>query len=160
MAGATATSSKGAPRSRARAKRARFRSAAELHDALDGLLTVVDADEQVGALLRAADLRLRLEFVDFGVVLNIVASEDPRRHVEWSFSDRDAAQAKLELSMSSEVANRWLQGVESIPIAIARGEITCSGDARCALLYLPAVKLFNEPYRELLRERHPHLLLG
>ena len=29
----------------------------------------------------------------------------------------------------------------------------------CALLYLPAAKLFIDPYRRLLRERYPHLLL-
>jgi hypothetical protein len=61
--------------------------------------------------------------------------------------------------MDSDVANGWLQGAESVPVAIARGEISCSGDARCALLYLPAVKLLHEPYRKLLRERYPHLLL-
>jgi hypothetical protein len=158
MVGTTATSSRRAAPKRKLAKRAKFRSADELHDVLDGLLSAVDADERSGTLLRAADLRLRLECPDLDVVVNVAASEEPGRHIEWSFSDRDAAKAKLELKMDSAVANGWLQGIESVPVAIARGEITASGDARCALLYLPAAKLFHAPYRELLRERYPHLL--
>ena len=158
MAGATATSSKGAPRARKRAVRATFRSAEQLREVLDEVLRAVDADEKTGALLRAADLRLRVECTDLDLAVNVRASDDPRRHIEWSFSDRGQPKPKLELKMESAVANRWLQGKESVPIAIARGEIVCTGDARCALLYLPAAKLFNGPYKRVLQERYPHLL--
>jgi hypothetical protein len=159
MVGAAATASRRAPSKKRGSKRAKFRSADELHDVLDGLLSAVDADEKAGPLLRAAGLRLRLEFPDLAAVVNLAASEEPSRHIEWSFSDRGVTKPKLELKMGSDVANGWLQGTESVPVAIARGEIACSGDARCALLYLPAAKLFNEPYRKLLRERYPHLLI-
>ena len=156
MAGSTATSSRSAPKA---ATRARFRSAEELREVLDAGLAAVDADERSGPLLRAAELRLRLACPDLGVTVNVAAAQDPDHHLEWSFSGRGAPKPKLELRMDSEIANAWLQGKVSVPIAIARGEIKCSGDARCALLYLPAAKLFIDPYRRLLRERYPHLLL-
>ena len=48
--------------------------------------------------------------------------------------------------MTAEVANRYLQGRESLAIAIARGQVGCRGVAD-ALLYLPAARLICEPYR-------------
>jgi hypothetical protein len=158
MAGSTATSTRPASKT-TRAAHARFRSAAELREVLDAGLAAVDADEHSGPLVRAANLRLRLACPDLGVTVNVAAAQDPDHHLEWSFSDSGAVKPKLELKMDSEIANGWLQGMVSVPIAIARGEINVSGDARCALLYLPAAKLFIDPYRRLLRERYPHLLL-
>ena len=43
--------------------------------------------------------------------------------------------------MSAEVANRYLQGRESLAIAIARGQVRCRGESRAALAYLPAARL-------------------
>jgi hypothetical protein len=155
MAGSTATPSRPA----SRPTRARFRSAEELREVLDAGLAAVDEDERSGPLLRAANLRLRLACPDLGVAVTVAAAQDPVHHLEWSFSDGGVVRPKLELKMDSEIANGWLQGKVSVPIAIARGEIKSSGDARCALLYLPAAKLFIGPYTRLLRERYPHLLL-
>jgi hypothetical protein len=45
MPGAVATSSTRAPSRKKGAKRAKFRSADEFHDVLDGVLSAVDADE-------------------------------------------------------------------------------------------------------------------
>jgi hypothetical protein len=61
--------------------------------------------------------------------------------------------------MGSEVANRYLQGAESVPIAIARGRIRCSGESRSVLLYLPAARLIQRPYKRLVRAEYPHLAL-
>jgi hypothetical protein len=62
--------------------------------------------------------------------------------------------------MDSATANAYLQGKESLAVAIARGKVRCSGESRVALLYLPALRLVVEPYRRLVRERYPHLALG
>ena len=59
--------------------------------------------------------------------------------------------------MTSEVANRYLQGRESLAIAIARGKVRCEGDSRSALLYLPAVRLLCEPYRRIVANGFPAL---
>jgi hypothetical protein len=143
-----------------RASLVRFSSADEMRDVLGAALTEVDLDEKVGPLVRAADLRMRLVCADLGITLNVCASDDPDHHIEWSFESRGAPKPKLELKMDSAIANRWLQGKASVPIAIARGEIKTKGDARCALLYLPAARLLIEPYRRVLCERYPQLLVG
>jgi hypothetical protein len=62
--------------------------------------------------------------------------------------------------MSSSVANAYLQGATSLPVAIARGEIRCSGDARAALHYLPAAGLITGPYRELVATEFEHLAVN
>jgi hypothetical protein len=143
---------------RARSKRG-FRSREEFREVLDAALAAVNADRGAGSLLNATRLRLRLECPDLGVVLNLAASDRPDSFIEWRFDDGVAWKPKLELKMDSEVANAWLQGKESIPIAIARGRVANAGDARCALLYLPAIKLIREPYQRLVRKRYRHLAL-
>jgi hypothetical protein len=132
---------------RTRAK-GRSRSAEKMREALDRALEHADADEVTGPLLRATRLRLRVECPDIGLVLNLASSEGPDRCIEWRFDDDAPWETKLRLRMASEVADRWLRGDLSIPIAIARGEVTCSGNARFALLYLPAAKLIGEHYEE------------
>jgi hypothetical protein len=146
-----------APPKRTRSKAA-FRSAAELREVLDGALTAVNADRTAGSLLNATKLRLRLDIPDLGVVLNLAASDRPDSYIEWQFDDVPW-KPKLELKMDSEVANAWLQGKESIAVAIARRRVSNNGDARCALLYLPATKLIQEQYRRLIRRKYRHLAL-
>ena len=63
------------------------------------------------------------------------------------------------LEMSSEVANRYLQGRENIAIAIARGMIRASCDVRAALNLLPISRQLSACYREVLERDYPHLLL-
>ena len=43
--------------------------------------------------------------------------------------------------MDSATANGYLQGRESLAVAIARGQVRCSGDLKTALVYLPALRL-------------------
>ena len=57
--------------------------------------------------------------------------------------------------MDSDVANRYLQGRESLAIAIARGQVAVRGDSRIALLYLPALRLICEPYRRVVETEYP-----
>jgi hypothetical protein len=139
------------------AGQAKFRSAEEMREVLDRVLETVNASEVTGPLLRATGMRLRLRCPDMDVAVNIAGSDDPDSCIEWTFSDRPSWEPKLELTMDSGVANAYLQGAASVPVAIARGQIKCSGDARAALLYLPAAKLITDPYKELVAAEYPHL---
>ena len=131
----------------------------ELRRLLDETLTEVDTDERSGPLLRAAGVRLRFQFPDLGMVLNVTTSDEPGHHLRWRFSDDVDWEPRLELRMDSPVANAYLQGRESLAIAIARGRVKAKGDTRCALLYVPALRLIVEPYRRLVRDQAPHLAL-
>ncbi len=136
-----------------------FRSADEMRELLDRVLTEVDADDQAGPLLRATAMHMRLSIPDLDLAVNISASEDPQHYVEWSFDTTPPWEPKLELTMDSAMANAYLQGKTSVPVAIARGQVQCAGDARSALLYLPATKLITDPYRRLVGAEYPHLAI-
>jgi hypothetical protein len=141
------------------ATRSRNSLAAEFRELLDEALSELDADERAGPVLRATGLRMRFELPDLGMVLNVAASDEPDHHLRWKFSDTVDWEPKLNLRMDSKVANAYLQGKESLAIAIARGRVRASGDTRCALHYLPALRLVVPPYRRLVREEYPHLLV-
>ena len=137
----------------------RFRSANEMRELLDRVLSKVDGDDQSGPLLRATGMHMRLRFPDLELAINIAASEDPEHYVEWSFDVTPPWEPKLEMTMDSAMANAYLQGKTSVPVAIARGQVQCDGDARSALLYLPAAKLITDPYRRLVGAEYPHLAI-
>lgn len=134
-------------------------SAAKLRELLDRTLGELDRDERIGPLIRATGIRLRLECPDVGLVLNVAASERPERHLRWAFSDDVDWEPRLELRMSSDVANAYLQGKESLAVAIARGKVKVRGESKVALLYVPTTRLIVDPYRRSVRELHPDLAL-
>jgi len=134
-----------------------FSSKREMRRVLDDVLQAIDEDGRSGPLLRATGIRERLEVTDLGLVLNVAASDDPDHHLRWRFSDRVDWEPQLRLAMSSEVANRYLQGRENVAIGIARGRIRASGDSRAALLYLSVATLIVDRYRSVVRDSYPHL---
>ena len=134
-----------------------FRSATELREVLERLLAAADDDDRIGAVLRAARMRARFHFTDLGLYLNVSSADDDGHCIAWSFSRRSPWEPQVVLRMDSEVANGWLQGRESLAIAIARGRVRCSGDARAVLFFIPIAKLLGEPYRRLVEADYGHL---
>jgi hypothetical protein len=134
-------------------------AAAEFQHLLDDVLTETDADDHAGPLLRAAGLRIRFEFTDLPLILNLTATEEGSHHLAWKFSDEVDWKPKLTLQMDSTVANAYLQGKESLAIAIARGRVRATGDTRSAIVYIPALRTLVSSYRKLVTQEHPHLVL-
>ncbi len=132
----------------------------EFRALLERVLADVDSDEKVGALLRAADIRVRLRCPDLDMTLNVAATDEAGHHLRWAFSDDVAWKPKLELEMASEVANRYLQGKESLAVAIARGRVKVRGESRIALLYVPLMRLVCDPYRRVVADDYPHLAVA
>jgi hypothetical protein len=128
----------------------------EFRAALEQALQMADADQRIGPLIAATKLRIRFRFPDSGLELNIAAGQTDGHNLLWSFGEVDWP-PKLELTMESAVANRFLQGRESLAIAIARGHARYRGESHTALLGLPATRLLCEPYREVVRSDYPRL---
>ena len=59
--------------------------------------------------------------------------------------------------MDSQTANAYLQGRESLAIEMARNRIRYRGETRCALRYLPAMRVVVDAYRRLVRDDYPKL---
>ncbi len=134
-------------------------AATEFQHLLDDVLTETDADDHAGPLLRAAGLRVRFEFPDLPLVLSLTATEDGDHHLAWKFSDQTDWKPRLTLKMDSKVANAYLQGKESLAVAIARGRVHATGDTRSALVYIPALRLLVGSYQRLVTQEHPHLVV-
>ena len=137
-----------------------FSSAAEMREVLTALLSVIERDSDLGRRLRSTHSSYRYVFPDLGLTLSFASSEDEEHLIRWSFSDDAEWEPGLILEMSSEVANRYLQGRENLAIALARGRIRCSCDARTALSLLPINRQLGACYREVLERSYPHLLIA
>ena len=128
----------------------------EFRAALEETLTAAEADERVGPVLAATKLRITFRFPDVGLTLNVAAGNRSDRNLSWSWGE-DEEPSKLEFTMDSATANRFLQGRESIAIAIARGHAKVRGGSRSALLGLHATRLLCQSYREVVTTEHPAL---
>ena len=104
-------------------KTTRFKSAKELREILDTILTEIDGDPEDGPRLSTAAAPLRLEFTDLKLAVNVRRDDGEKHCLRWDFSRRARTEPRLRLSMDSEVANRVFQGRENPAIAIARGRL-------------------------------------
>jgi hypothetical protein len=137
---------------------ASFESARELREVMDEVFSMMDADPDMGPKLRDADVPQRFEFSDYDLVVNIRASrEDEDGNLVWEWSDDVAWKPKVEMTMSSEVANRYFQGKENVPMAVARRRIKAGGDLKAALALIPITKPIYEQYRAYVERERPHL---
>ena len=128
----------------------------QLRAALEQALRSAASDERIGPAIGASGLRLRYEFTDVDLILDLTADQQGR-NLSWSFAERPGVHPKLTLAMTAAIANRYLLGRESIAIAIARGQVRVRGDSRQALLYLPAARLLCGPYRAAVEADFPDL---
>ena len=139
---------------------AEFESAREVREVLDEIFRMMDADPDMGPKLRDADCPQRFEFSDVDLVVNIRAAtpqEDGNLHWEWS--DDVDWKPKVEMTMSSEVANRYFQGKENVAMAVARRRIKTSGDMKAALALIPITKPVYAQYRDYVEREKPHLMV-
>jgi hypothetical protein len=137
-----------------------FASTTEMRHVLTDLLHEIEKDSELGRRMRSAHVSYRYVFTDLGLTLNITSSEEGPKSVRWSFDEAGDEKPDMTLEMTSEVANRYLQGRENLAIAVARRRIRCSCDARTVLSLLPINRQLSACYREVLERGYPHLLLA
>jgi hypothetical protein len=125
---------------------------------MDEVFSLMDRDPDMGPKLRDADTPQRFEFTDFDVVVNIrAAREGEEGNLHWEWSDDVDWEPKVQMAMSSEVANRYFQGKENVPMAVARRRIKAGGDLKAALALIPITKPVYEQYRDYVERERPHL---
>jgi hypothetical protein len=137
---------------------AAFESAKELREVMDAVFSMMDADPEMGPKLRDADTPQRFEFSDFDEVVNVRAARDGEEgNLHWEWSDDVDWDSKVQMTMSSEVANRYFQGKENVPMAVARRRIKTGGDLKAALALIPITKPIYARFTELVDAEYPHL---
>src|SRR5215218_11372446 len=138
---------------------ASFDSPKEFKEVIDRVFSMMDEDPDMGPKLRDADVPMRYEFEDVDLVANIRAARgDEEGNLHWEWSDDVDWDSKVQMTMSSEVANRYFQGKENVPMAVARRRIKTGGDVKAALSLIPITKPVYASYRELLERECPRLL--
>jgi hypothetical protein len=137
-----------------------FRSSSEFREVMDRVFTIMSTDPQMGPQLRDARVPQRFEFPDVDAVVNITYDDSGgEQNLRWEWSDDVDWEPKVEMKMDSEVANKYFQGKENVPIALARRRIKSSGDMKAALKLIPITKPVFAQYREMLAREYPHLVV-
>jgi hypothetical protein len=137
-----------------------FGSTSEFREVIDKTFGMMSEDPEMGPKLRDADVPQRFEFDDLDLVVNICAADhDDDANLVWQWTDDVPWKPKVQMKMSSEVANKYFQGRENVAIAIARRRIKASGDVKAALQLIPITKPVFERYREMVERDYPHLVV-
>ncbi len=135
-----------------------FASAAEFREVMDRVFAMMSEDPDMGPKLRDADVPQRFDFQDVDLVVNIRAAEpDEAGNLHWEWTDDVDWKPRVEMTMSSETANKYFQGKENIAIAIARRRIKTGGDVKAALSLIPITKPVYARYRAVVEAEYPHL---
>jgi hypothetical protein len=137
-----------------------FKSPDEFREVMDKAFTMMSTDPDMGPKLRDARVPQRFEFPDLEMVVNITYSDgEGGQNLRWEWSDAVSWEPKVEMTMDSDVANKYFQGKENVPIALARRRIKSGGDVKAALKLIPITKPVFAMYREMLEREHPHLVV-
>src|SRR6266540_6813830 len=137
-----------------------FSSGHEFREVMDKAFTLMSTDPEMGPKLRDAQVPQRFEFPDQDAVVNITYDEEGGEHnLRWEWSDDVDWEPKVGMTMSSEVANRYFQGKENVPLALARRRIKSSGDIKSALKLIPITKPVFAKYRAMIEREYPHLVV-
>jgi hypothetical protein len=134
-----------------------FRSAEEFREVLDRTFGLMSTDPEMGPKLRDADTPQRYEFPDLDLVVNVTAGDEA--NLRWEWSDDVPWEPEVEMTMDSEIANRYFQGKENIAIALARRRIRSKGNTKKALALIPVTKPVFARYREMVEQDYPHLVV-
>ncbi|MDP4603255.1 MAG: hypothetical protein NWQ82_05890 [Solirubrobacteraceae bacterium] len=137
-----------------------FDSTEQFRAVIDGVMALMSEDPEMGPKLRDADVPQRFEFDDMDLVVNArAARQGEQGNLHWEWTDDVDWEPKVKLTMSSEVANRYFQGKENVPVAIARRRIKAGGDVKSALALIPITKPVYALYRSMLEADYPQLVV-
>jgi hypothetical protein len=142
-----------------------FRGKEEFRKVFDRLFLALASDPEIGPKLAATKTPQRFVFEGSGLVLNVKHADAKAakkgRHLVWVWGDAKRTwKPVVSMTMAPDVANRYFQGKENIPLAIARKIIILeTGDLARVLDLLPIVAPFHRNWVAILKaEGLSHLL--
>jgi hypothetical protein len=142
-----------------------FESKTEFIEIMDELFYLMSTDPKMGPKLAAARVPQRWVFTDYKLALNVTYADAKAakkgQYLKWVWGDKKCDWSPaVEMKMDSDIANKYFQGKENVPIALAMGRIKASGSVPKALKLIPITKPIYKIYREMLEdEGFNHLLL-
>ena len=143
-----------------------FRSKKEFRGVFDRLFDALSTDPEIGPKLRARKTPQRFVFSDMDLILNVRDADDKRagkgQNLFWIWGDADRDwDPDVSMTMTADVANRYFQGKENVPLSIARKIIHIeTGHLIKVLELLPIVAPFHKKWVALLKaEGRSHLVV-
>jgi len=140
----------------------RFRDPQEFKQVFEHVFVLMNEHPEVGRPLRDAHAPHRFVFPDVGLEMNVTAAPDREeqsgRYLRWVWGPAEWTPA-ITLTMSSETANRFFQGKENVPLALALGRVKVSGPIGTILKLAPVTGAIHPAYRQWLEQTgRTHLL--
>jgi hypothetical protein len=133
----------------------RFASAEEFKVVFEHIFQLMNDHPDVGRALRDAQAPHKFDITDFGLEFNVTAAdpaeESQGRFLRWVWGVPDW-EPVITMKMSSETANRFFQGKESIALAIAMGRVKLKGPMSTILRLAPVTGAIHPVYRQWLVE--------
>jgi hypothetical protein len=139
-----------------------FRDRKEFREVLEHVFVLMNEHPEVGRTLRDAHAPHRFVFDDLGLELNVTAAPDSKeragRFLDWTWGPV-SWRPTVTLTMSSETANRFFQGKENLPFALALGRVKIVGPLVTLLRLAPVTGAIHPFYRQWLEDSgRTHLL--
>ena len=142
-----------------------FRGKDEFRRVFDRLFSALGSDPAIGPRLAATKTPQRFVFEGTGLVLNVThgdaKSAKKGQHLVWVWGDAKRTwEPVVSMTMALDVANRYFQGKENVPLSIARKIIHLeTGHLIKVLELLPIVAPFHKKWVAILKaEGLEHLL--
>lgn len=132
-----------------------FRDEAEFRRVFERIFELMNQTPEVGRKLRDARAPHRFLITDLGLEFNVTGAPDAEevrgRFLRWTWGAADW-EPVVTMRMTSDVANRFFQGKESVPLALALGRVKLSGPPITLLKLAPVTNPIHPTYRAWLKE--------
>ena len=126
---------------------------------MDRVFGLISDDPDMGPKLRDADVPQRWEFDDLDLVVDIRADRRRGRQPALGVERRRRLEVQGPDEDVLKTANKYFQGKENVPLAIAKRKIKTGGDMKAALALIPITKPVYPQFRALVEDEYPHLRL-
>ena len=122
-----------------------FNDEEELYRYLGGIFRAAEEHPEIGPVLRASGITLRLEYHNPKAILTVAMLEDGIDVIE---GETDAV-PDIRMAMSSDNADRYWRGEYNVAVGLAKGEVKARGPVSKILRLIPVTKPLFPIYREL-----------
>ena len=137
----------------------RFKSKKELRLVIDQVISSLAEDESTGPKLRELQSALEVTFTDFDVTVNVRAGHKGESNLVWVWSKKVSWQRETSVEVSSDVANKFMQGKLRVAAAIALRKVKVSGSLSHGLKVVSICHPMFGHYRDRLESEYPHLMV-
>ncbi|WJR32689.1 SCP2 sterol-binding domain-containing protein [Mycobacteroides immunogenum] len=127
-----------------------FADSQEVYRYIGQAFRLAQEDAQAGPKLRAANVKVRLDFTDPQATLNVRFAEPEIQVIEGG---NDAEQPDILLRMSADNADKFWRGEYNAALGLAKGEVKARGPVSKVLRLLPLAKPVFPLYRTLVAEK-------